>query len=129
MEERLKQQLDFAERFLADGTVTCGNISGGASALAGRVGGGYAAGAGLHVYLDDLAAAVPGFRADLEVTPDLRLRQKVADGTFSGTFKVAAESGGRAKTVTLRVAGVVVDGKGYGSASVKGGGTCPVIVE
>ena len=116
-------------RFLADGTVTCGNIPGGASALAGRVGVGYAAGAGLHVDLDDLAAAVPGFRADLEVQPDLRLRQKVADGTFSGTFKVAADSGGRAKTVTLRVAGVVVDGKGYGSASVKGGGTCPVIVE
>ncbi|MBR1920407.1 MAG: InlB B-repeat-containing protein, partial [Kiritimatiellae bacterium] len=49
----------------------------------------------------------------------LRLTYKAADGSFKGSFKVYADNGGRLKATTVSVAGVVLDGVGYGTATIK----------
>ena len=41
------------------------------------------------------------------------------DGTFTGSFKVYYIAGGKLKTVTVNVSGVVINGVGYGAATVK----------
>ena len=54
---------------------------------------------------------------------------KAEDGTFSGSFKVYVDNGRRVKAVTVKVCGVVLDGKGYGSAYVKKFGDWEATVE
>ena len=54
---------------------------------------------------------------------------KAEDGTFSGAFKVCVDNGQRVKAVTVKVCGVVLDGKGYGSAYVKKVGDWEATVE
>ena len=49
----------------------------------------------------------------------LKLTYKAKTGQFSGSFKAYAMAGGRLKATTVKVAGVLVDGKGYGTATVK----------
>ena len=49
----------------------------------------------------------------------LKLTYKAKDGSFKGSFKVYAELNGKLKATTVNVTGVVVDGKGYGSATGK----------
>ena len=59
----------------------------------------------------------------------LKLTYKAKDGTFKGSFKVYADANGKPKATTVNVTGVLVNGIGYGTATVKGGGGAPVTVE
>ena len=55
----------------------------------------------------------------------LSLSYRAKDGTFKGSFKVYSANGGRLKSSTVPVAGVLVDGAGYGTAAVKRLGSAP----
>lgn len=59
----------------------------------------------------------------------LKLNYKAKDGTFKGSFKAYAEESGKPKATTVNVVGVLVDGIGYGTATVKKVGSVPVTVE
>ena len=59
----------------------------------------------------------------------LKLTYKARTGSFRGSFKVYADNGGRLKATTVSVAGVVVDGVGYGTATIRGVGAVPVRIE
>ena len=59
----------------------------------------------------------------------LKLTYKAKDGTFKGSFKAYADVGGKPKATTVKVTGVLVDGVGYGAATVKGDGGVAVKVE
>ena len=59
----------------------------------------------------------------------LKLTYKAKDGSFKGSFKVYAVAGGKAKATTVNVAGVMVNGVGYGTATTKGKGSAPVTIE
>ena len=60
----------------------------------------------------------------------LKLTCALRAGTFKGSFKVyAAVSETRLKTYTATVTGAVVDGVGYGTATVKKVGSLPVKIE
>ena len=59
----------------------------------------------------------------------LKLTYKAKDGTFKGSFKAYADVGGKPKGTTVKVTGVLVDGVGYGAATVKGSGGVAVTVE
>ena len=141
-----------------DGSVECGNMRGGASALIAnaRTGARLAAGAAFRTGSDALAGVVPGLLVDL--LPDgqevrmkgaafdidkagkakllkdksgidpsglgtnpsgLKLKYTMKNGTFKGTFSAYALDGGKLKKVKVAVSGVVLGGKGYGTASVK----------
>ena len=154
--------------FREDGTVECGNLPGGASALIAnsRTGSRLAAGAAFRIDSEAVAAAVPGLQADL--LPDgqevrmkgtafdldkagkvallkdksgidranagtnpsgLKLKYTVKNGTFKGTFNAYTLVGGSLKKVTVAVSGVVLGGKGYGTASVKKVGSWAVTIE
>ncbi len=65
----------------------------------------------------------------LENPAALKLKFKSKDGTFSGSFKVYADVGGKLKATTVSVAGVLVNGQGYGTATIKRVGSVPVKVE
>ena len=58
----------------------------------------------------------------------LKLSYKAKDGSFKGSFKAYSDVGGKPKATTVKVAGVLVNGVGYGTATVKGG-SAPVTVE
>ena len=58
----------------------------------------------------------------------LRLIYRAKDGSFRGTFKAYADVNGRPKPTTVKVAGVLVNGIGYGTATTKGT-RAPVVVE
>jgi len=59
----------------------------------------------------------------------LKLTYKAKDGSFKGSFKVYAEVKGKLKATTVSVSGIVLDGVGYGTATVKGNGNVPVTIE
>ncbi len=59
----------------------------------------------------------------------LKLTYKAKDGTFKGSFKVYAEVGGKPKATTVKVAGVLVGGVGYGAATAQKSGGVAVKVE
>ena len=59
----------------------------------------------------------------------LKLTYKAKDGSFKGSFKVYADVGGKLKTTTVNVMGVMVGGVGYGTATVKKVGNVSVKVE
>lgn len=59
----------------------------------------------------------------------LKLTYRAKDGTFKGTFKVYEEVNGKPKATTVNVTGVLVDGMGYGSATIRKVGGLPVTVE
>ena len=59
----------------------------------------------------------------------LKLTYKAKDGTFKGSFKVYAEVGGKPKATTVKVAGVLVNGVGYGTATAQKSGGVAVKVE
>ena len=58
----------------------------------------------------------------------LKLTYKAKDGSFTGSFKAYADMNGRLKATTVKVMGVLVNGVGYGTATVKGG-SAPVTIE
>ena len=59
----------------------------------------------------------------------LKLSYKAKDGTFKGSFKVYSDVGGKLKATTVTVTGVLVNGVGYGSATIKKVSSVPVRVE
>ena len=50
----------------------------------------------------------------------LKLTYKAKDGTFKGSFKVYAEVKGKPKATTVNVTGCMLNGIGYGTATIKG---------
>jgi len=58
----------------------------------------------------------------------LKLSYKAKDGSFKGSFKVYADVGGKLKATSAKVAGVMIDGRGYGTASVKDVGGAAITV-
>ena len=58
----------------------------------------------------------------------LKLTYKTKDGSFKGSFKAYADVNGKPKATTVKVAGVLVNGIGYGTATAKGA-NAPVMVE
>ena len=65
----------------------------------------------------------------LENPSALKLKFKSKDGTFNGSFKTYAAEGGKLKSETVNVAGVLVDGIGYGTAAIKNVGSVPVTIK
>ena len=59
----------------------------------------------------------------------LKLTYKAKDGSFKGTFKAYADVNGKPRATTVKVTGVLVNGIGYGTASVKGAASVPVTIE
>ena len=60
----------------------------------------------------------------------LKLSYRAKDGSFSGSFKAYVNSvRGKPKAVSVSVSGVVVNGVGYGSATVKNLGSIPVTIK
>ena len=59
----------------------------------------------------------------------LKLTYKAKEGTFKGTFKVYSESNGKLKTTTVNVTGFMLNGVGYGTATIKGKGSVAVTIE
>ena len=49
----------------------------------------------------------------------MKLTYKSKDGSFKGSFKVYAVEGGRLKKFTANVTGLMIGGKGYGTATIK----------
>ena len=56
----------------------------------------------------------------------LKLTYRSSSGTFSGSFKAYINNKGKAKSVTVSLAGVVVDGVGYGMATIKKAGSVSI---
>jgi hypothetical protein len=59
----------------------------------------------------------------------LKLTYKSKDGTFKGSFKVYAEVNGKLKATTVNVTGFLLDGAGYGTATIKKVGSFKVRIE
>jgi len=60
----------------------------------------------------------------------LKLTYKAKDGTFKGSFKIYAEVKGKPKATTVNVTGFMLNGVGYGEATIKGkNGAVAVTIE
>ena len=59
----------------------------------------------------------------------LKLTYKAKDGSFKGSFKAYSLVNGKPKAVTVNVAGVVVGGVGYGTATIKKVVSVPISIE
>jgi hypothetical protein len=59
----------------------------------------------------------------------LKLTYTAKTGAFKGSFKAYADVNGKPKGAMVNVTGVLVDGVGYGAATVKGGVSLPVTIE
>jgi hypothetical protein len=59
----------------------------------------------------------------------LKLAYTAKSGTFKGSFKVYAEVKGKPKATTVNVTGFLLNGVGYGTATIKGKGSVPVTIE
>ena len=59
----------------------------------------------------------------------LKLTYTPKTGIFKGSFKIYVIQGGKLKKITVKVTGMVVDGKGWGSAAVPKGACLAVTVE
>ena len=59
----------------------------------------------------------------------LKLTYKAKDGTFKGSFKVYSVNKGKIKTTTVNVTGFLLDGVGYGTATIKKVGSVEVTIE
>ena len=59
----------------------------------------------------------------------LKLTYKAKDGSFKGSFKVYADNGGKLKSASVNVTGVLVGGTAYASAVVRGGGSVAVTIK
>ena len=112
----------------ADGSVTFKDGSGGEALATMLAGSKLAAGATLRIDAAAVAAAIPGLQTD-RLPSGLRLTQSRRTGFFSGRFYVYVLSDGQQKRLRASVTGVVLDGKGYGTARIRGVGSWPVTVE
>lgn len=59
----------------------------------------------------------------------LKLTYKAKGGSFKGSFKVYADVNGRLKATKVSVVGVVLDGVGHGTATIKNHGGVKVTIE
>ena len=59
----------------------------------------------------------------------LKLSYKAKDGTFKGSFMAYALDGGKLKKAKVDVSGVLIDGVGYGTATIKKAGSVAVTIE
>ena len=59
----------------------------------------------------------------------LKLTYKGKNGSFSGSFKAYVDNKGKPKAVTVSVSGVMIDGVGYGTATVKKKGSVLVTIK
>ena len=59
----------------------------------------------------------------------LKLSYKAKDGSFKGSFKVYAVDGSKVKATTVTITGVLVNGVGYGAATIKDKGSVAVTIE
>ena len=59
----------------------------------------------------------------------LKLTYKAKDGTFKGSFKVYAENKGKLKATTVNVTGFLLNGIGFGTATIKKVGSVSVRIE
>ena len=85
---------------------------------------------GVPVALNGLKLVVAdGAKAGSEGNPSrLKLSLVAKTGLLKGSFKVVSDVGGRSKTTSVTVSGVLVGGIGYGSAQVKKAGSAAVQV-
>ncbi len=74
----------------------------------------------------EITPAVKG--GNVENPSGLKLSYKAKDGSFKGSFKVYAVASGKLQKYTANVAGVLVDGIGYGTAEIKKVASCPVVI-
>ena len=65
----------------------------------------------------------------LENPSALKLTYTAKTGAFKGSFKAYAEVNGKPKATTVNVTGVLIDGVGYGAATVKKVGGVVVTIE
>ena len=65
----------------------------------------------------------------LENPAGLKLAYRSKAGTFSGSFKAYIDYNGRLKSVTVSVSGILIDGQGYGTATIKKKGSVAVTIE
>ena len=65
----------------------------------------------------------------LENPSALKLTYTAKTGAFKGSFKAYAEVNGKPKATTVNVAGVLIDGVGYGAATVKKVGSVGVTID
>ena len=59
----------------------------------------------------------------------LKLAYKAKDGTFKGSFKVYAENKGKLKATTVNVTGFLLNGIGFGTATIKKVGSISIRIE
>ena len=59
----------------------------------------------------------------------LKLSYKSKDGSFSGSFKVYSEVNGKPKPTSVSVKGVLINGVGYGIATIKKVGSIDIVIE
>ena len=59
----------------------------------------------------------------------LKLTYKAKDGSFKGSFKVYAEVKGKPKATTVSVTGFLLNGVGYGTATIKKVGSVPIEIQ
>ncbi len=59
----------------------------------------------------------------------LKLTYSAKGGSFKGSFKAYSVVGGKLKTTTVNVSGVMIGGRGYGTAMIKKLGSLPVTIE
>ena len=59
----------------------------------------------------------------------LKLTYKAKDGSFKGSFKAYADVGGKLKSATVNVVGVLIGDTAYGTATIKKSGSVGVKVE
>ena len=65
----------------------------------------------------------------LENPSALKLTCTAKTGAFKGSFKAYAEVNGKPKATTVNVAGVLIDGVGYGAATIKKVGGVGVTID
>ena len=59
----------------------------------------------------------------------LKLTYKAKDGSFKGSFKAYASEKGKPKAMAVNVTGVLVNGIGYGTATIKKVGSLTITIE
>ncbi len=59
----------------------------------------------------------------------LKLTYRAKDGTFSGSFKAYTDYRGKPRATVVSVTGVMIDGVGYGTATIRKVGSVPITIE
>ena len=76
-----------------------------------------------------LQLKVGAVEASGENLSGLKLAYKIKDSTFKGMFTAYVLAGVKFKKQKFTVTGIVLGGRGYGTAALKGQGSIPVTIE